>query len=151
MASEISAQAWDAFLGYFVDKTSAYATPGELAKALDHRTVQTPALDLIDAALVDVAERRCDRLIISMPPQEGKVSGHPGDARHGCWSATRTPVSRSPRMSMGSLDAGVGRSATTSRPTRSWGFRCVRTRRPRTSGNWTGPRGACTASAWVVR
>lgn len=49
-----------------------YATPGLLAAAVEHTTVQTPALDLIDAALVDVAEGRCDRLIISMPPQEGK-------------------------------------------------------------------------------
>jgi predicted phage terminase large subunit-like protein len=49
-----------------------YATPGELARALDPNTVQTPALDLIDAALVDVAAGRCDRLIVSMPPQEGK-------------------------------------------------------------------------------
>lgn len=47
-------------------------TPGELALALDPRTNQTPALDLIDAALVDVAEGRCDRLMISMAPQEGK-------------------------------------------------------------------------------
>lgn len=49
-----------------------FASPGELAKALDPATKQTPALDLIDAALVDVAEGRETRLIISMPPQEGK-------------------------------------------------------------------------------
>ncbi|MFC5268451.1 phage terminase large subunit [Kribbella qitaiheensis] len=49
-----------------------FATPGELARAIDPHTIQTPALDLIDAALVDVEEGRCDRLIISMPPQEGK-------------------------------------------------------------------------------
>lgn len=49
-----------------------YATPGLLAAVIERGTVQTPALDLIDAALVDVAEGRCDRLIISMPPQEGK-------------------------------------------------------------------------------
>jgi predicted phage terminase large subunit-like protein len=72
MASEISAQAWDAFLGYFVDKTTAYATPGELAKALDHRTVQTPALDLVDQALVNLADGLTKRLIISIAPQEGK-------------------------------------------------------------------------------
>jgi predicted phage terminase large subunit-like protein len=52
--------------------TDQWATPGELAKAIDPSTVQTPALDLIDNALVDVAEGRCDRLIITMPPQEGK-------------------------------------------------------------------------------
>jgi predicted phage terminase large subunit-like protein len=49
-----------------------YATPGLLAASVDRTTIQTPALDVIDAALVDVAEGRCDRLIISMPPQEGK-------------------------------------------------------------------------------
>ena len=85
-------------------------TPGSLARRLDPLTVQTPALDLIDAALVQVRdainvmyarrgllaklmnERTIDqkeaiervseeipdkgirRLIISMPPQEGKSS-----------------------------------------------------------------------------
>lgn len=49
-----------------------WASPGALAKAIDPDTVQTPALDLIDQALVDVEEGRINRLIISMPPQEGK-------------------------------------------------------------------------------
>lgn len=49
-----------------------YATPGELAKALDPRTVQTPALDLIDQFLVDLFSTPDGRGIISMPPQEGK-------------------------------------------------------------------------------
>jgi len=49
-----------------------YATPGLLAAAIERGTVQTPALDLIDSVLVDVAEGRTDRVIISMPPQEGK-------------------------------------------------------------------------------
>jgi predicted phage terminase large subunit-like protein len=49
-----------------------WQTPGELAAAVEPTTVQTPALDLIDGALVEVAEGRCDRLIITMPPQEGK-------------------------------------------------------------------------------
>ena len=87
--------------------SSDYHTPGELAMAMDTTTVQTPALDILDAALVEVdvavdvmlrrrklfarlrksgmdedearlsAEKEipsagCDRLIISMPPQEGK-------------------------------------------------------------------------------
>jgi len=47
-------------------------TPGEMALALDPRTNQTPALDVIDEALIDVAEGRCQRLMISMAPQEGK-------------------------------------------------------------------------------
>jgi len=51
-----------------------WATPGALARELDPQTVQTPALDIIDAALVDVAEGRCDRLMICLPPQEGKTT-----------------------------------------------------------------------------
>lgn len=51
---------------------TTYATPGELARALDPATVQTPALDLIDAALVEAADTPDSRTIIVMPPQEGK-------------------------------------------------------------------------------
>lgn len=47
-------------------------TPGQLAKATTPATVQTPALDLIDEALVRLANTRNGRLIITMPPQEGK-------------------------------------------------------------------------------
>lgn len=39
---------------------------------LDPATIHTPALKLLDANLLDVAEGRCERLIWSMPPQEGK-------------------------------------------------------------------------------
>jgi len=50
-----------------------WSTPGGLAQALDPRTVQTPALDLIDQALVAAYTTPDARLIISMPPQEGKL------------------------------------------------------------------------------
>lgn len=50
-----------------------WATPGDLARALDpRRMVQTPALDLIDDELVRLFNTPDGRLIISMPPQEGK-------------------------------------------------------------------------------
>jgi predicted phage terminase large subunit-like protein len=49
-----------------------WATPGDLARHMNPKTVQTPALDLIDAELVKVAEIPNSRLIITMPPQEGK-------------------------------------------------------------------------------
>lgn len=49
-----------------------YPTPGDLAHALDPRTVRTPALDLIDAELIRATTTPDARLIISMPPQEGK-------------------------------------------------------------------------------
>ena len=50
-----------------------WATPGELAKAIDPTTVQTPALDLIDEALVWAYTTPGARLIISIAPQEGKT------------------------------------------------------------------------------
>lgn len=49
-----------------------FSTPGALATRLDARTRQTPALELIDQALVDLVDTPDGRLIISMPPQEGK-------------------------------------------------------------------------------
>ena len=49
-----------------------WETPGALAKKLDPRTVQTPALELIDAELTRLFNTPDGRLIISMPPQEGK-------------------------------------------------------------------------------
>lgn len=68
---------------------TAWATPGELAKTLDHTTVQTPALELVDKALVDVEAGRCSRLIITMPPQEGKSTR---GSRHGpTWFLQRNP------------------------------------------------------------
>jgi len=56
----------------FEPKDDAYPTPGVLAAAVTPGTLQTRALDVIDQALVDVESGDCDRLIISMPPQEGK-------------------------------------------------------------------------------
>jgi predicted phage terminase large subunit-like protein len=50
----------------------AFGSPLALGQHLDHRTVRTPALDLVDQALTDVIEGRCDRLILVLPPQEGK-------------------------------------------------------------------------------
>lgn len=49
-----------------------WGTPGELAQHLDSRTVQTPALDLIDAELVRLMDEPGGRLIVSIAPQQGK-------------------------------------------------------------------------------
>lgn len=54
-------------------KHPTWDTPGQLAQALDPRTKQTPALKLIDQHLVDAYNTPDSRLIISMPPQEGKL------------------------------------------------------------------------------
>lgn len=53
---------------------SRWQTPGDLACELDRRIVQTPALDLIDAELVRLMGTPDGRLVLSMPPQEGKSS-----------------------------------------------------------------------------
>jgi predicted phage terminase large subunit-like protein len=47
-------------------------TPGELAQKIDPNTINTPALQAIDQALLDVINTSDGRLIITMPPQEGK-------------------------------------------------------------------------------
>lgn len=49
-----------------------YDAPGDLAQALNPRIQQTPALELIDKHLVELFRTPDSRLIISMPPQEGK-------------------------------------------------------------------------------
>jgi predicted phage terminase large subunit-like protein len=64
-------------------------TPGELAKRLDPTTVQTAALDVIDQALVDVAEGRETRLMISLAPQEGKSQRT--SRRFPTWMLMRNP------------------------------------------------------------
>lgn len=58
LAPELREQPWD--------------TPGAMATALDRATIQTPALELIDDRLAKVAAGDIERLIINMPPQEGK-------------------------------------------------------------------------------
>jgi predicted phage terminase large subunit-like protein len=47
-------------------------TPGTLAKAIYPKTIQTPALSLIDQVIMDAFATPDSRTIISMPPQEGK-------------------------------------------------------------------------------
>ena len=68
----MSLTAYEAAARYFEPPARTWQTPGELAKAVTPDTIQTPALDLIDAALVEVFDQPDGRLIITMPPQEGK-------------------------------------------------------------------------------
>lgn len=68
----MSASPWELAARMFEKPAPRWATPGELAAHLNPRTVQTPALDLVDAALVRAFNTPDSRLIISMAPQEGK-------------------------------------------------------------------------------
>lgn len=53
-------------------KPRRWVSPLNMACDLDRTMVRTPALNLINQALVEIAEGREDRLIVSMPPQEAK-------------------------------------------------------------------------------
>jgi predicted phage terminase large subunit-like protein len=82
-----------------------WATPLDMACALEPRvTVRTAALELIAKSLVEVAEGRCERLVISMPPQEGKsmiVS-----RRFPAWLLHRDPTKR---IAIVSYEHGIAR------------------------------------------
>jgi hypothetical protein len=56
-----------------------HPTPGALARVVNPRTVDTPALRAIDAALVELSNTPDGRLIVCMPPQEGKSVRVSGD------------------------------------------------------------------------
>ena len=81
-----------------------WATPGQLAAHLDRTTVQTPALDLIDAELVHAADTPDSRLIISMPPQEGKSQRTSRRFPH--WLLNHNPDTR---IAIASYEHGVAR------------------------------------------
>lgn len=81
-----------------------WATPGDLAVELDPKTRQTPALDLIDAELVRAANTPDARLIISMPPQEGKSQR--ASRRFPLWVLTQRPETR---IAITSYELGVAR------------------------------------------
>jgi predicted phage terminase large subunit-like protein len=100
----IAPQAWEALLNYFKPRTSPYASPVALAQQLDPRTVSTGALELIDAALIEVAEGRNDRLIVTMPPQEGKSTTV--SRRFPTWLLQRNPDMR---IVIASYEHGVAR------------------------------------------
>lgn len=72
--------------------TRRWATPGVMARELDSSTVQTPALELIDARLVDVADRLIDRLMLFMPVQEGKSER--ASRRFPAWLLAHDPTLR---------------------------------------------------------
>jgi predicted phage terminase large subunit-like protein len=69
--------------------TRRWPTPGHLARTITPKTVQTPALDLIDAALVELLDTPDGRLIITMPPQEGKSTRAAKDFP--IWALTQNP------------------------------------------------------------
>lgn len=57
-----------------INRPRRWASPLDMAQQLDPSIIRTPALELINSALVEVANGTENRLLISMPPQEGKSS-----------------------------------------------------------------------------
>lgn len=82
--------AWaEAAARMFEPVTPKWATPGDMAQATNPKTVQTPALDVIDTALVEAFNTPDSRLIISMAPQEGKSVRVANDFP--IWALTQNP------------------------------------------------------------
>jgi predicted phage terminase large subunit-like protein len=83
---------WAEHAALMWEGNAGYRTPGELARAINPRTVQTPALDLVDQALLDLVDQPDGRLIITMSPQEGKSVRVAGDFP--AWQLKRNPDCR---------------------------------------------------------
>ncbi len=79
-------------------------TLGEFTASLDPTTVQTPALDLLDAKLAAVARGELQRLIWSMSPQEGKSERV--SRRFPAWVLRTRPELR---IAIASYELGVAR------------------------------------------
>lgn len=84
--------AWDAAAKYFEPPARRWDSPGALAAELTPTTVTTPALQLIDQALVDLMNVPDGRLIVTMPPQEGKSTRVAKDFP--IWLLTQNPELR---------------------------------------------------------
>lgn len=86
---------WDSLadnLDPAVDHDSRWETPGHVARATNPNTITTPALELIDEALVEALNTPDARLIISMAPQEGKSVRVANDFP--VWALTQDPELR---------------------------------------------------------
>lgn len=108
---------WELLLDHYQPATR-WPTPGALAPLLDPRTKTTPALELIDKALVEALATPDSRLIISMPPQEGKSVRASRDLP--VWALTRNPdlriVSGSYAQGLANRNGRAARNAIAAHP-----------------------------------
>ena len=63
---------WELAARQFEENTPKWASPLDMATALDPRTRRTPALDHINTKLVELLNTPNGRLTVSLAPQEGK-------------------------------------------------------------------------------
>jgi predicted phage terminase large subunit-like protein len=91
------------------EQLARWPSPLAMATAIDSTVVRTPALDVVDTALVDLAEGRVRRLMVFLPPQEGKSSLC--SRRLPAWLLTHDPTLRIGIVSYGAdLAEGFGRT-----------------------------------------
>lgn len=100
----IAPSPWELAAQMFERSTPDYASPLDLAQALDPRTIRTPALDLINKKLVEAFRKPDSRLIISMPAQEGKSLL--SSRRFPLWALTQNPELR---IAVASYEANIAR------------------------------------------
>lgn len=95
---------WELAAQHFDRTAPEYDTPLDMATALDPRVRRTPALDLINERLVETLNTPDGRLIISMPPQEGK--SQLCSRRFPLWALTQNPDLR---IAVASYEANIAR------------------------------------------
>lgn len=94
-----------------------WVTPGDLAKLINPATMQTPALDVIDREIMWAYSTPGARLIVSMPPQEGKSERVTKTGT--LWALTRDPTRR-----MGIVSYSQSLAETFGREIRNWITMC---------------------------
>lgn len=90
-----------------------WPTPGALAKVVEPDTRQTPALDLVDEAVVWAYSTPHARLIISMPPQEGK-------SRRVTETGSLWALHRNPELRLGIVSYNKPLAESFGRDVRNW-------------------------------
>lgn len=105
IVDELSPAQQDALLASIgPSQVTQFPNPLRLGQYLDPATVATPALDLITDELVRAANTPDGRLIISMPPQEGKSVL--ASRRFPLWLLMRRPETR---VALASYEQGMAR------------------------------------------
>lgn len=100
----IAPSPWELAAQQFERTAAEFGSPLDMAAAFDPKLVRTPALDLINDTLVRVFNTPDSRLIVSMPPQEGKSQAI--SRRFPLWGLTQNPDLR---IAVASYEANIAR------------------------------------------